>query len=346
MSPRAEPRRLRPRAVTRLILALTTVGIMVAGCGHATPAGTPGDALPSPPPAAFEPHLSQPELTWIDAAWHATVARDPACRGNHGRKLTSGSPSRALTATFAVLRRAATPARRLRALLYNSPFGPPPGNLPRGVTIDLNHQLYLNQIRGARSAFGASFYVIPAGNVTGQRGVPERCGPEQVATLRRHLSRVSRGRRARILAAQARYLAYLRYLALHAEGICATFVPRHARSLDLADNLGCATMADFERWGVLADASAYLGRGVGVFWTVVPDGVATVTLRFSPPNRHSLATSTVRPVNNVVIAREPWNAPYQSGFPDTIVLRSANGSVFKKIRTNPTHMITLCGYGC
>jgi hypothetical protein len=41
------------------------------------------------------------------------------------------------------------------------------------VTI-LKHELYLNQIRLARTAFGARFYVIPAGNVSGQRDVPAR----------------------------------------------------------------------------------------------------------------------------------------------------------------------------
>jgi hypothetical protein len=206
-------------------------------------------------------------------------------------------------------------------------------------------ELYLNQIRAARSAYGAQFYVIPAGNVSGQRGVPGRCQAEQVAALRLDLSRASAGRRARMLAAQARYLAYLRYLARHPDGICATFVPAHATALDLVDNLGCATLADFQRWGVLADASAYLGGRIGVFWTVVPDEVATFTLRFTVREGGAPATVTVHPVNNVVIAREPFHAPYQSGVPSTIVLRSADGDVVKTVQTSP-NMITLCGYGC
>jgi len=73
---------------------------------------------------------------------------------------------------------------------------------------------------------------------------------------RRQLSHLPAAQRARILATQARYLSYLRYLALHPEGIWATFVPRHAVRLDRADNLGCATLADFERCGVLADHTA------------------------------------------------------------------------------------------
>jgi hypothetical protein len=114
-------------------------------------------------------------------------------------------------------------------------------------------------VRTNRSAFGATFYVIPAGNVTGQRGVPARCAPEQTAALERELARLARRQRIRILAAQARYLGYARYLALHADGVCATFVGTRAGRRALGDNFGCATVASFDRWGVLADSQAYLG---------------------------------------------------------------------------------------
>ncbi|MGI8712431.1 MAG: hypothetical protein ACR2NR_04465 [Solirubrobacteraceae bacterium] len=232
-----------------------------------------------------------------------------------------------MTSKFAILRRPTTPADSLHSLLHWSPGA----------------QLYVNQIRQARSAFGANFYVIPAGNASGQRGVPARCGPEEVAALKRHLSHAPRREHVRILAAQSRYLAYLRYLALHAEGICAgyrTATPASSHSLQ------CATVASFERWGVLVDASVYLGHAA-VFWTVVPDGVATVTLRFVPgggPLRHTV-TTTVRPVNNVVVAQEPYKAPDQSGFPSTIVLRASDGQAIKQIAVTP-NMPTLCGYGC
>lgn len=220
----------------------------------------------------------------------------------------------------------------------------PPKRVGGGEAV-YNRELYLNQIRLARSAFGATFYVIPAGNVTAARGVPAHCGREQVAALERRLSHLPQRRRARVLAAQARYLTYLRYLALHAEGICASYFPSHARKLDIADNLpSCATLADFGRWGVLVDASVYLAHAA-VFWTVVPDGVATLTLRFTKPNGRPLATSTASTVHNVVVAREPYRAPFQSGFPSTIVLRAADGRLIKKIQVSPD-MPTLCGFGC
>jgi hypothetical protein len=110
--------------------------------------------------------------------------------------------------------------------------------------------------------------------------------------------------------------------------------------------LVCATIAEFERWGVLVDASVYLDHAA-VFWTVVPDGVATVTLRFVPGGstlRHTV-TTTVRPVNNVVVTKEPYDAPNASGFPSTIVLRAADGHIIKKTTVTP-NMPTVCGYGC
>jgi hypothetical protein len=303
----------------------------------------PARAARGPASVASEPRLSHTEAKYVDAAWSATVARDHACDGTHGPTFTTGSPSRALAARFAILRRPVTPADRLPTLLQHNL---PPQQVAGGEAV-YNRELHLNQIRLGRSAFGASFYFIPAGNVTAPRGVPARCGPEQVAALERRLSHLPGRERARILAAQARYLAYLRYLALHAEGICASYFPAHARKVDLANNLpNCATLADFGRWGVLVDASVCLDH-VAVFWTVVQDGVATVTLRFVPHGGPltNIATTTVRAVNNVVVTREPYHAPYQSGFPSTIVLRAADGTVIKKIAVTP-NMPTLCGYGC
>lgn len=315
------------------------------GASPSTQGPLPGAGpLPPAPPAAFEPQLPRRDNRYIDAAWRATVRRDPACNGTHGQQLTTGSPSPLLTSWFAILRHPATPAARLRSLLTSSQFGPPPGNLPPGVQIS-KQELYVNQIRKARSAFGATFYVIPAGNVTGQRGVPARCSGEQLAAITHQIAHLPRGRQTEILTAQQRYLAYGRYQALHPEGVCATFVPAGAHQLDLADNLGCATLADFGRWGVLADADAILPRAA-VFWTVVPDAVAKVTWQFAggTAGTTQAVSITAHPVNNVAVARAPF-ARNRSGFPSTITLHDAHGRLIKQIKVTP-NMITLCGYGC
>jgi hypothetical protein len=253
--------------------------------------------------------------------------------------VTEGTPSPALASTFAILRQPASPAGRLRRLLGLS--GP-----PGGPAWTAGAQLYANQIHRARSAFGATFYVLPAGNISGQRGVPARCVSEQAAALKRRLSQLPARQRAPILAAQSRYLAYLRYLALHPAGICATFLLHRG----LGDNFGCATLASFRHWGVLADTQAYLGGHVAVWWTVVPDGVATVTLHFGGPPGSTFggsheATVTARVVDNMVVIREPLDAPNRSGFPSTIVLRAADGRLIEHLAVTP-EMPTLCGYGC
>jgi hypothetical protein len=62
------------------------------------------------------------------------------------------------------------------------------------------------------------------------------------------------------------------------------------------------------------------------------------------PARKQIIAITARPLNNVVIAKEPYNAPTGSGFPSTIVLRTASGRVLKKIAVT-AGMPTL-GYGC
>lgn len=179
--------------------------------------------------------------------------------------------------------------------------------------------------------------------MTGAAGVPARCDREQIAAVERRVSHLPGvQQRATIVGAEARYLGYPRYLDLHAEGICATVLPAHAATLQ-RDDLGCATPADFAGRGLLADASAYLGSHIGVFWTVVPDGVATVTISFSDPNGRAPMTTTVRPVSNVVVARRPQDALNQ--IPSTIVLRRGDGHLLKKIAVTSTNMPTI-GYGC
>lgn len=89
--------------------------------------------------------------------------------------------------------------------------------------------------------------------------MPPRCGPEQIAALKGRVGDLPPGERARILAAQARYLAYVRDLTLHPEGICASYYRSHARTLDLARNLPtCATLAQLHNLGVLIEDNVQL----------------------------------------------------------------------------------------
>jgi hypothetical protein len=309
-----------------IVAVIVAVALTTSAGRRVTPASAPSLAALSPPPASLEPSLPAGARAYIDAARADAVAHNPVCRGFQGPDVTRGAPSRALTSSFEVLRR---------------PPVVPPG-LPRNHRMgSAGAQLYANQVRVARTFSGAIFYVVPAGNVTGQAGVPARCEGEQVAALQQRVSHVPSRRRAPILAAQRRYLNYLRYLALHAEGVCAGLVAPGIPGLEGGTTAGCATVADFERWGVLADADVVID-GRPTFWTVVPDGVASVTLSYATPAAPSQTASiTVRPVNNLVVAIEPKAAT----FPSAVVLHAADGSVLKRIATTPS-MPTLCGFGC
>ena len=136
-------------------------------------------------------------------------------------------------------------------------------------------------------------------------------------------------------------------IALHSEGICASYYRTHTRTFDIAHDLpSCATLAQLHNWGVLVEGNVDLDHAA-VFWTVVPDDVATVTLRFARSGRtvtHS-AMRTVRPVNNVVVAREPYRAPAKCGgyhLPSRIVLRAADGRVIKSVANTPDTATPCC----
>jgi hypothetical protein len=320
-----------------LVLGAATVVVVVAVAfavlGHGPGQGAPGGASASPPPPApARPHLSPTEGKEIGSASRATTAHDRACRGFSGPRFATGSPAPWLTANFGVLRRTARPADTLPALYQ--------GHL-RGAQHGVG--LYGNYIRLAQSAFGGRFYVMPAANVTEVGGIPARCAGEEIAVLKRQLRSAPPHERTRALNALTQELAYTRYLERYPQGICATWVSGLQHSPDAADNLVCDTWSEFRQWGVLVNANAGLDRLV--FCTLVPDRVATVTLRFAGGSLLHPATLTVRPVNNVVVAQEPY-PPGAGRFPSHIVLRAADGHVIKSFAVNPTRIPTQCSAGC
>jgi hypothetical protein len=339
-SGRRRPRLERLGLLAGAAVAVIVVVLAVALIGHRHPVSSA--AAPNPlahaPAAAFQPPLTPPELNLILAAYRRVAAGDRDCQGLSGPELAHGTPSSQVRSLFSTLRGPPTTDGRLRRVLENE----------RGPALIPGTEFYVNQIHRARSAFGGTFYLIPAGNITGQRGVPARCQAEQVTALKARLARAKASVRARVLAAQRRYLAYMRYLALHPEGVCAAWL---GPGVGNAANLMCGAMANFERWGIMADASSAL-NGTPVFWTVVPDVVSTVTLRFVPggtPLRHPV-TITVRPLGNVAVAVVPHGRSGSRGswadqFPATIVLRDRAGHLVRRTTVTP-NMPTLCGFGC
>jgi hypothetical protein len=336
-------RRRRGRHVERLgVVAGVAVAAIVAALavsliGHrhgASMQASGSQSLPLPPAAAFEPNLPAGDLKLILNAWKKTARNDPPCRGDQGPRFTDGSPSRGLRARFAILRQPPNAPPSVQRLL-------------EGPLWSAGAQLYVNQAHVVRTQLGARLYILPAGNVSGQEGVPKRCGPEQVRALSRQVTKLPEAKQAGALAAQSKYLAYLRYAALHPEGICAGWAPSGTSSLAAGDTFGCATTAELDRWGILADASGRLG-GTPVFWTVVPDAVAAVTLHFAgrgTPLKHPV-TVTVRPLDNVVLAPVPHGkfgarGAWADSFPSRIVLRNHDAKVVRNYAVTPS-MTTLC----
>jgi len=130
-------------------------------------------------------------------------------------------------------------------------------------------------------------------------------------------------------------------------GGCGTGEPPHQGIMELAKNVdlghgiiggtggGGATAAAIER-GADASSSGQPGSSTSSTITmVVPDGVATVTLRY-PAGRASgyspkispAFTITTAPVGNLVVATLPRSNPLQQ---DTVIWRSAAGRVIKTI---------------
>lgn len=120
--------------------ALTTalVALAIAGDGHV--AAAPGSGQRPLSHSLVEPHLTPVELKYYGMAWRATVARDRACNGFDGPTFTTGSPSRALTSRFAILRRPATPAGRLPTLRFHNLA---PRHITNGWTL-YNEELYIS----------------------------------------------------------------------------------------------------------------------------------------------------------------------------------------------------------
>lgn len=264
------------------------------------------------------------EWSYIQAAHRVAVARDPACSTSAGREpmISDGAPGRALLATLGVLRQPRTAADAL------------PQPLSQGLSthgLGSTRELFVNYIRRARSVLGASFYIIPAGNINGLKRVPARCTGEELAALRRELPRLPKSLRVQTVSLQARYLAWQRYTAAHPQGIALATTTSGGGG-------GIAagwTVADIDRGmaglgqGGIAAGSGSRRRvfgGTGLHG-IVPDEVATATLHYPARLANSRPVSvTVKVINNIFVAP---NSAQQ--FPPAISWYDAHGHLIKTI---------------
>jgi hypothetical protein len=217
----------------------------------------------------------------------SAAGQDPSCSAfvKNLPATSAGQPSTALTSILGVLCRPASPADKLPEILAHRPG--PLGSI---------REIYINDVRLARTVAGTSFYIIPAGNVTGFRPVPNRCTHLQEAALQTELQHEPAAKRARLLDLQHAYLTWEQYQALHPEGIC--LAATTARSGSLACG---STIADIEQ-GRAGLGGAVSSTANTLFHGVVPDGVATVTLCYPPSADAAQAvTITSKVIDNLFV---------------------------------------------
>ncbi|HEX3874826.1 MAG TPA: hypothetical protein VHW26_11810 [Solirubrobacteraceae bacterium] len=259
---------------------------------------------------------------YINAALQTLARRDPACPGYPIPGSTSqGSPSPALLSILGVLRRPAAPADEF----------PPPGVIGLGQRHGRPHQLsraarlshfgvdvYVRYVRRARTAYGAAYYLIPAGGQSFETPAPARC----TAELEHDLPRMPAALRTTARREIVQMLAAQRRSDQPHPSVCVTALKLTGRFA--GDGGGVCGSSPSAIAGGRSLGSTTTPGGSTTFTAIVPDGVATVTISFADG-----ATTTARVVGNVLVARAPPGTGARA--PVKMVWRSAGGRILKTI---------------
>jgi len=339
----ARPRlRATAAAVPVVFSILVAAVVAVVALTSIRHAPAPAGRQPASHANAFPefPNLTTPEARDIIGARTATIAHDRACSPFvKGLPIIDrGSPSPALTSVIGVLRQPATDADKLPELLQRVLSRRSPGT---------GREIYVNDVRLARTVAGTRFYIVPMGNASGLKPVPAGCEAREIATLKHTLAHTPEASRTRILALQRQYLAWETYDERYPQGIAeAELLPARlanqagsypqgiagaqllpARLGNQAGSFGSgSTVAAIQNGDaglgfMRANHSLYLHG-------IVPSGVATVTLhRTANPSY----TTTATVINNVWVARLPINT-VNAAFPLEYIWRSAQGTVIKTLQ--------------
>ncbi len=178
--------------------------------------------------------------------------------------------------------------------------------------------MFVNYIRRARTAHGATYYVIPTGTTGFAEPPPSaRCVADTIAAARRVLPGIPAAQRtATIRFEEARLTAQERLPRQPTDGgLCLAAIARG--SLATRCEGGSEVSSGL---GSFASDGAYLAG-------LVPDGVATVTLRFERAAPAPPATVTDNVVDNVFVVPKPRAVVG----PTAMIWRSASGAAIKTI---------------
>jgi hypothetical protein len=301
----------------RLVLAVVAVlaASLLAGCGGSgrqrltlLARRTSACSLGPKVPAKARTFAARANC-FISEAQSEVVALDSSCSPLilHVPATTTGSAPPALVDALSVLQRPGTAGDRFAGSdEIGVSLGPGPASGGPGAFIDAS--------RRARTALGVTVYVIPAAAATQFRVVPAGCPGEEADALKRALTGVGRSLRTRIVTLQRAEFRADRQEALHPAGIVLGTV--NAKAVGIDDT---TTLLDIRRSGVLDTNAGFPVRAVTV--GVVPDGVSTVTLRYS--HERSVDASVVE---NVFVIVPPKHVRLQA-----IVWRTSQKATIKTV---------------
>ncbi len=224
-----------------------------------------------------------------------------------------------LSSVLGVLRRPKSSDDEVRSLIHDP-------------VVQSNAQVvYLNDMRLALTSAGYRYYLLPITTRPRPDGVSRACAAERQTALR-HNKQIPNGLRRRALQALAAITAQERYDSKSHPAVCELVIAPRGGS----GSTCTASARQISQSGTLN--SSQLGRGAPqIAAGVVPDGVATVTVRFTASHGRSPITITVRPTDNVFALKAPG---YNSGeSAQTIIWRSKTGSIIKTISASQAQVI-------
>jgi hypothetical protein len=267
-------------------------------------AGSLAQILGTTPPAQ-----RRREAGYISAATRQ-VQRSAACRVRQPQGVTiHRAPGSALLSTLGVLRRPETAGDALS----------------RGA-LGERGDVYAGATRRALVVGGTSYYLVPERDDPAATVPSSRCLTLLAAALHRALPRIPASLRARTAAIQAAFIAIDRRLAARGpqDVICVVTQSHNAGST------GCGTTVAQIQHGTSPDDQD------GTFSAVVPDGVATVTLRFPSAQGRPARSVTATVHGNVYAVRVAGESSGASTATPVVIWRSAQGHVIRTV-TPPSH---------
>lgn len=284
-----------------------------------TPPGTSQGAGGTPPQLPRFTHADFAIQKYLRRATAAVHAQEPECvpvpRRHPSSAFSTGSPPRSMLDAFAILRRPKT--------ALDTPQG---GMFHHGLP--LARDVYARYVRRSQYRFGGGYYLVPAGDVV-ETSMPAHCYADLLAALRSE--KIPSTLRTRAIRYQSQQNAWELYRQQHPAGLCLL----HLNNQGYGGG-GCgATTAEIEQGPGIGLSQGANGGG-WIVSGIVPDGVATVSIRYPGgqplPNstrRSRPFTITVPVINNTVVFKEP--AAASIGNDGTVVWRSANGAIVRTI---------------